>query len=292
MDAAQALSQMMIPPGQDPVIQSLILGGGSGIGSMSGPWNPLIDMGYLMNRATSDNKINLDALKATLGSYVGSIEIAYAAAAGALLATLDQKPNNAATLSGNNAALGATYPGGVPVPLFLRTNGALAATPGLIYQPWMWIHRIVCNDTDANAGWKLAGGSVIVATDPVPSFSNDVDFNVLNTRLDRMDSPFVSLYNRPPYQQTTLIMSAIHYSATPLELVGGITIEWYDDKCPMDSYSPLRPSPHKFSPQQATQSLIQRVRQPQITTYGQAAPTSSLAALIKQQGLSGATFAR
>lgn len=256
-----AFDRLIEPLIGSPAVRDLLQAGGLGVGAFSGQWDPLNELDFLLQRAVNAGKLNSDQLKAHLISYMGSIEAAYAIAMGAYAAQLDQKPNNAVTLYGSNAATGATYAGNTAITLYARVAGVLASSPGMILQPWNWIHRITCGDVDADAGWRLVGASVIIATDPVPSFPNDVSFSVFKTNLDRMSSPFVSLYNRPPYQQTTLTMQAMHNNTAATALLEGVTIEYYDNKCPMDQYSPLAPSPFKADPISAAQQMIGMVRQ-------------------------------
>jgi len=188
------------------------------------------------------------------------VELAYGGTLGVLAAELDGKPNNAVTLSGNNPALGATYPGGVPVPLFIRTAGVMAATAGILLQTWLTIQRIVADPVDAANGWKISGGSVVCTNDPVPTLANDAAFTVLRPELSRLDGPMAQLYGRPVLVTSTLTMSAIHYGAAPIPMVQGITIEFQDAKCPDWASGTFGDSPHKMPFVNAASLVVDHVR--------------------------------
>jgi len=219
-------------PANHPALQEMLVQGGYGCGGLPGTFNVNNDIGIFVDRCTSPSGFHLDRFLPMVIAYIKSLHYGYAATTGALLAEGDARTNNAATLMGNNAGLSATYNGGTVVPLSVRINGAIAAAPGLILQPWMRLYRLFTGPTDIAAGWKFAGGSVIVGTDPINSFANDVDFSEYGNAVPRLESSMAWIYNKAPRQQTTFTMSAIHYNSAPTPLVQGVTVSWFDNRCP------------------------------------------------------------
>lgn len=227
-----ATSALFKGPARDKAVNLALQGpNGMGLGAFSGPFNPGKEIDVIIRRCCPNGRLDIDALLVAIKEYFQTIETAYAATVGVWAAELDGKPNNCFTFSGNNPAPGATYPGDTPIPLFTRVAGVIAATPGFMLQPWILIQRITADPTDAAAGWKVCGGTVIVATDPVPSFQNDFAFTELRQNIDRLDSPVAQLYNRPVGVPAQFTMSAIHYNAAPIPLNQGITIAYQDNRC-------------------------------------------------------------
>lgn len=282
MNDFELIIQKLLGPAMgDPSMLSQLYGDGNGVTSLGYPgqgWSPQQDVGMIIAKCTRGSQFDAEAFQQRMAAYASSLELAYGVTLASLAAQMDSKPNNAITLAGSNATLGATYAGGTPVVLFARVNGALAATPGMTLQPWMSIHRIVAEPIDASNGWKLCGGSIIVGTDPVPSFPNDVALSIIRPELDRLDSPLASLYNRRVRQMTTLQMSAIHYGSAAIPLIQGITIEFMDDKCPQGNFwSSLSPAPASIPFPTAVRGVITNVRLRGPATVSNQQPTLQIA---------------
>jgi len=248
---------------RDPKVNEMVRNDGTGVGSFPPGYGfkPHVEIETIIKRCCPSGRLDCDRLILEIKGYFESIEKAYAATQGVLAAELDGKPNNAFTFVGNNPALGALYPGGTAVPLFTRANNVLAATAGFLLQPWILIQRIVADPTDAAAGWYVAGGTTIVATDPVPSFQNDYSLTELDPRMSRLDSPVAQLYNRPVSVPALFTMSVIHYNAAPISLKG-ITIAYQDNRCQESwaQYATMGPAVYRMSFADVVNMFVEQVR--------------------------------
>ncbi len=276
MNLDAMLDKRLATQARDPAYNALMRGDGVGVGVGRGNWNPIEELKVIVTRCCKGGVCDQERLILELAKYCQTAESAYAGTVGVLAAELDGKPNNAITLSGNNAAAGATYLPNTPIPLFQRTAGVLSAQPGVTLQTWLTIQRIVADPVDSANGWKLVGGSVVCTNDPVPTFPFDVAFSVLRPEIDREDSPLAQLYNRPVLVTSQLTMSAIHYGAAPIQLIQGVTIEFQDMKCPDWVSGTFGPNPRRIPFANVVNRIVELVRMhyPDAAPYVQQAVSS------------------
>lgn len=190
------------------------------------------DVGAIVQASIgADGAIDANNLVQHLVGYVQDMEDSYRGVLAGAQAAIDARPNNAQTLYGNSAALGATYAGNTAIPGFTKVAGQLAGTAGFTCYQTMRLLSMVTDPVDAAAGWRIVGNSLTIGTDPVTPFSFDLSFSMFLPTVRVEDHPTARLYNRRFRTPTTLNVSFMHNNAAATSLIAGVTFNYFDSKC-------------------------------------------------------------
>jgi hypothetical protein len=202
-------------------------------------WMPTTSMGELDGMVSDLPREQQALVHEKMRHGWGVMEKAAAATLASILMTEELQANSAVTLWPINPATGVPYAGGALIPI--NTEVALQpVTLGTTTGPYLFVEGqrffgLLTVTADTSAGWALVANTVKLSNDAISGLAyGDTSFGVFEQDVVAGRLITGEYERHEAYDQLEFFASAVLRAAAPAAMVGGLTVQLWDERCKRD----------------------------------------------------------